>query len=100
MSEPKRCSRCGGPLPASGSPADLLAGRCPRCLLELGLEKESPILARASHLGKYEIRSLLGRGGMGEVYLAWDPELERTVALKLLSEELAGAPERLWRFQR
>jgi serine/threonine protein kinase/protein involved in temperature-dependent protein secretion len=39
-------------------------------------------------LGQYEIISLLGKGGMGEVYLAFDPRLDRKVALKLL---LAGA---------
>lgn len=41
-------------------------------------------LAAGSRLGPYEIRSLLGAGGMGEVYEAVDPRLERTVALKVL----------------
>jgi non-specific serine/threonine protein kinase len=42
------------------------------------------MLAPGSRLGRYEIRSLIGAGGMGEVYLAHDPHLQRLVALKVL----------------
>ena len=49
-------------------------------------------------LGHYEIRSLLGAGGMGEVYLAVDTELDRTVAIKILPESLASDQQRLQRF--
>jgi serine/threonine protein kinase/Tol biopolymer transport system component len=49
-------------------------------------------------LGRYEIRSHLGAGGMGEVYLARDTTLDRTVALKLLPSEVAADKERMQRF--
>jgi eukaryotic-like serine/threonine-protein kinase len=51
-------------------------------------------------LGYYEIRSLLGAGGMGEVYLADDLRLHRPVALKLLRADLAADEDRLLRFKR
>lgn len=56
------------------------------------------VLASGSLLGHYEIRSKLGAGGMGEVYLAHDIKLGRTVALKLLPEELAHDRYRTQRF--
>ena len=49
-------------------------------------------------LGRYEIRSQLGAGGMGEVYLAFDTELERVVAIKILPEAIAVDEQRLRRF--
>jgi serine/threonine protein kinase len=48
----------------------------------------------------YQVLSLLGAGGMGEVYLARDSRLDRTVALKILPGELAANPERMQRFAR
>jgi len=55
-------------------------------------------LAAGTRLGRYEIRSQLGAGGMGEVYLAFDTELDRTVAIKILPEGLATNQQRLSRF--
>jgi serine/threonine protein kinase/ABC-type branched-subunit amino acid transport system substrate-binding protein len=49
-------------------------------------------------LGKYRIIGALGRGGMGDVYRAHDPIIERDVAIKLLPEELAGDERALERF--
>jgi len=49
---------------------------------------------------RYELRSLVGRGGMGEVYEAVDRELERTVAVKVLRPELAADRRFLVRFRR
>src|SRR6266550_6671317 len=49
-------------------------------------------------VGRYEIRSLLGAGGMGEVYLAQDTKLARKVALKVLPPEVTANHDRLRRF--
>jgi eukaryotic-like serine/threonine-protein kinase len=51
-------------------------------------------------LGPYQILSLLGAGGMGEVYRAHDPRLARDVAVKTIAASLAGDPDALARFQR
>src|SRR5438128_11733017 len=55
-------------------------------------------LDAGTKLGRYEIRSKIGAGGMGEVYLALDTELDRTVALKILPAELASNQQRMQRF--
>ena len=53
-----------------------------------------------TRLGRYELRSLLGAGGMGEVYRAHDPTLSRDVAIKVLPSACSADPERLLRFER
>ncbi|HQP44208.1 MAG TPA: serine/threonine-protein kinase, partial [Thermoanaerobaculales bacterium] len=53
-----------------------------------------------SKLAHYEIRERLGRGGMGEVFRAFDTRLEREVAVKLIPPEVASDPERIARFER
>ena len=56
-------------------------------------------LAPKTQLGRYEIRSLLGVGGMGEVYLAQDTSLNRKVALKVLPPDVASNHDRMRRFK-
>jgi eukaryotic-like serine/threonine-protein kinase len=55
-------------------------------------------IPQGTQLGRYEIRSQLGAGGMGEVYLAQDTKLDRRVALKILPADVAAHPDRMKRF--
>jgi serine/threonine protein kinase/tetratricopeptide (TPR) repeat protein len=55
-------------------------------------------IATGTHLGRYEIKSQLGAGGMGEVYLAQDTKLDRKVALKILPADVAAHQDRMKRF--
>jgi Tol biopolymer transport system component len=59
----------------------------------------SSAIAPGTKLGRYEIRSLIGVGGMGEVYRARDPELGRDVAIKVLPKAFAADADRLRRFE-
>jgi eukaryotic-like serine/threonine-protein kinase len=56
-------------------------------------------IASGTKLGRYEIRSKLGAGGMGEVYLAEDMQLHRKVALKVLPPDISSNKDRMRRFE-
>src|SRR5262245_45422307 len=63
-----------------------------------GESTSAPLIGRK--IGHYRIESLIGAGGMGEVYKAHDENLRRTVALKVLSAEFVTDAERVIRFER
>ncbi|HWB31476.1 MAG TPA: hypothetical protein VG736_13305, partial [Vicinamibacterales bacterium] len=57
-------------------------------------------LGPGTRIGSYEITTLIGEGGMGQVYRARDTKLNRDVALKVLPPLVANDPDRLARFRR
>jgi serine/threonine protein kinase len=57
-------------------------------------------LTPGSRIDRYQILSAVGRGGMGEVYAAYHPDLDRRIALKIVGESESGAPERRARLLR
>jgi len=86
------CPRCHDP-----ADEDLLKefeGVCPKCVLAFAVEKDAPSFPNL------EIVELIGQGGMGVVYKAIQKNLNRTVALKVLSPKCSDDPEFLSRFGR
>ncbi len=57
-------------------------------------------LTPGARLGSYEVESVLGAGGMGEVYRARDTKLGRAVAIKVILDAFASDGDRVARFQR
>ncbi len=79
------CPTCGPRLQhAEASQHDDATGEIPTASASLPRKSEDPPLERGTQVGRYVVLDNIGQGGMGMVYAAFDPELDRRIALKLL----------------
>ena len=102
-----KCPQCGSPLPSG-----VLAGLCPACLFKQGAAADTaaapetaafqpPSVEEVARLfPQLEIMGFLGKGGMGAVYKARQPALDRIVALKIIPPQSAAGPGFIERFNR
>src|SRR4029077_10230289 len=81
----------GAPLhPARQNADDRLPYMCPGDPAPPNPPAAEPALARGAALGRFVVLGLVGRGAMGEVYAAYDPDLDRKVAIKLVRADRSG----------
>ncbi len=85
-------------LAAHEQAGDFVAGPAVNVAAEW-LARQEEVETVSGRIGAYEVLSLIGRGGMGEVYLAHDTRLGRKVAVKLLRPALTSNPDAVRRFE-
>ena len=76
---------------------DVHLDTCDTCRAVIAQVSRANVVERGRTIGRYVIGDLLGTGAMGRVYAAWEPELDRNVAIKLLRDDSAAARARLLR---